>query len=90
MRSLGVRRVLSYETLSSTEAAAPLAYRTFVPNVYVDITPYVDRKIEIMSLFSTECQPDPLPRGPEAIRAFARYPWGHHWGGIRRGLYACA
>ena len=73
MRTLGVRRVLSYETLSSTEAAAPQAYRAFVPNVYFDITPQIDRKIEIMSLFATECQPDPMPRGPSAIRALARY-----------------
>jgi LmbE family N-acetylglucosaminyl deacetylase len=73
MRTLGVRRVLSYETLSSTEAAAPQAYRAFVPNVYFDITPQMDRKIEIMSLFATECQPDPMPRGPSAIRALARY-----------------
>ncbi len=73
MRTLGVRRVLSYETLSSTEAAAPQAYRAFVPNVYFDITPQMDRKIEIMSLFATECQPDPMPRGPSAIRALGRY-----------------
>jgi N-acetylglucosamine malate deacetylase 1 len=73
MRSLGVKRILSYETLSSTEAAAPLPYRAFVPNAYVDITTYMDRKLEIMSLFSSECQPDPLPRGPAAIRALARY-----------------
>jgi len=73
MRSLGVRRVLSYETLSSTEAAAPQAYRAFVPNVYFDITPQIDRKIEIMSMFATEVQADPMPRGPSAIRALARF-----------------
>jgi N-acetylglucosamine malate deacetylase 1 len=73
MRSLGVRRVLSFETLSSTEAAPPLPYRAFIPNVYVDITPYIDRKIEVMALFSSESQPDPLPRGPSAIRALSRF-----------------
>jgi len=73
MRTLGVRRVLSYETLSSTEAAAPLAFRAFVPNVYSDTTPHLDRKIEIMGLYASECQPDPLPRGPAAIRALARF-----------------
>ena len=68
-----------YETLSSTEAAAPQAYRALVPNVYFDITPQIDRKIEIMSLFATECQPDPMPRGPSAIRALGigvpRWAW---------------
>jgi LmbE family N-acetylglucosaminyl deacetylase len=69
----GVRRILSYETLSSTEAAPPQWPRAFVPTVYRDITPYIDRKIEIMAMYETESQPDPFPRGPSAIRALARY-----------------
>jgi len=73
MNKLGVRRVLSYETLSSTEAAPPQSHRAFVPTVYRDITPHLDRKIEIMGLYASESQPDPLPRGPSAIRALARY-----------------
>jgi LmbE family N-acetylglucosaminyl deacetylase len=73
MRKLGVRRILSFETLSSTEAAAPRQGGAFVPNVYIDITPHCDRKIEIMSLFESEIQPDPMPRGPSAIRALGRF-----------------
>jgi LmbE family N-acetylglucosaminyl deacetylase len=72
-RQLGLRRVLSYETLSSTDAAPAQAQRAFVPNVYHDITPFLQRKVEIMSLFKTEVQPDPLPRGPSAIQALARF-----------------
>ena len=73
MTHLGVRRVLSYEVLSSTEAASPRVDRAFIPNVFSDITPYIERKIEIMRLYETEIQQDPLPRGPDAIRALARY-----------------
>ncbi|MEI9897616.1 MAG: hypothetical protein WDN28_28100 [Chthoniobacter sp.] len=73
MRKLGVRRVLSYETLSSTEAAPVLLHRIFAPNVYIDISPYLERKIEIMNLYASELHADPLPRGPGAIRALARY-----------------
>ena len=73
MASLGVKRVLCYETLSSTEAAPCLADRNFAPNVFSDITPFIDRKVEIMDLFQTEVHPDPMPRGPSAIRALARY-----------------
>ena len=73
MRKWGVRRILSYETLSSTEAAPPQPHRAFVPNVYRDITPYIERKIEIMGLYESESHPDPMPRGPSAIRALARY-----------------
>jgi LmbE family N-acetylglucosaminyl deacetylase len=73
MRALGIRRILSYETLSSTEAAAPHHCRAFVPNVTVEITPYIERKVEIMGLYGSEIQAEPFPRSPSAIRALARY-----------------
>lgn len=69
----GLTRILCYECLSSTDAAPALPEHAFIPNVFSDITPYIDRKIEIMKLYKTESQPDPLPRGPSAIRALARY-----------------
>lgn len=73
MHKLGVQRVLCYETLSSTEAAPALLHRLFVPTVYTDITPYLERKLEIMRMYASELHPDPLPRGSSAIRALARY-----------------
>ncbi len=73
MRQLGVRRVLSYETLSSTEAAPPQHFRAFVPTTYNDITPYLGRKQAIMSLYASEAQPEFAPRGNSAIEGLARY-----------------
>ena len=73
MSRWGIRKIPCYEALSSTEAAPPQFQRWFMPNVYHDITPYIEQKIEIMSLYETETQPDPFPRGPSAIRALARY-----------------
>jgi LmbE family N-acetylglucosaminyl deacetylase len=73
MRAQGVERVLCYETLSSTEAAPPLLHRQFLPNVFQDITPFIEQKIAIMNLYATELHADPMPRGPGAIRALARY-----------------
>ena len=70
MRRLGVRRVLSWETLSSTEAAAT---PTFAPTVFTDVSATLERKLEIMALFESEVQPEPLPRSPSAIRALARF-----------------
>lgn len=72
MMRRGVRRVLGYETLSSTDAAPAGVARTFLPNVFSDITPYLDRKVEIMGLYESEIHPDPMPRSPSAIRALAR------------------
>src|SRR5258706_6233327 len=69
----GVKRILSYETLSSTEAAAPDHMRAFLPTVFCDITNFIERKLEIMSLYSSEIQPYPLPRANQSIRALARF-----------------
>lgn len=73
MRQFGVERILSFETLSSTEAAPALANRVFLPTVFLDISAMIDEKLAIMALYVSEAQPDPLPRGPSAIRALARY-----------------
>lgn len=73
MGKFGVQRILAYETLSSTEAAPPLPERVFIPTVYSDITPYLERKIEIMNMYESELQPELSPRGMSAIRALARY-----------------
>lgn len=70
MARLGVQRILCYETLSSTEAAPS---PRFIPHVFSEITRFIDQKLAVMALYETERQPDPMPRGPSAIRALARY-----------------
>jgi LmbE family N-acetylglucosaminyl deacetylase len=73
MQRLGVNRILSYETISSTDAGVSQLCAPFLPTVFSQITGFMDRKIEIMQLYETEIQPDPLPRGPSALRSFARF-----------------
>lgn len=73
MKQLGVRRVLCYEILSSTDAAPPALQRAFVPNMFSDVSQFLETKLEIMAMFETEVQPDPMPRGRSAIRALARF-----------------
>jgi hypothetical protein len=73
MKDLGVKRILAYETLSSTEAGGTEEDAVFVPNLYTDISVYIDQKIGIMGLYASETQADPMPRGTSAIRALARY-----------------
>ncbi len=67
----GVRRVLSYETLSSTDQAAASA-RSFRPTMFRDITSVIDGKIEAMALYASEHLPVPAGRNAESIRALAR------------------
>jgi LmbE family N-acetylglucosaminyl deacetylase len=70
MRHLGVRRILAYETLSSTEAAAT---PSFAPTVYIDISDTMERKLEVLAAYETELQTEFLPRTVSAARALARY-----------------
>ncbi len=67
----GVRRVLSYETLSSTDQTAPSG-RPFRPTVYHDITSLIDQKLEAMALYASELLDVPAGRNAETIRALAR------------------
>jgi LmbE family N-acetylglucosaminyl deacetylase len=73
LKALGVRRVLMCDVISETDAAAPLPENVFLPNVFMDISETIERKLEIMSLFASEVHPEPLPRSLSAIRAQARY-----------------
>jgi LmbE family N-acetylglucosaminyl deacetylase len=72
MRSLGVKRVLACEVISETEAAPPLPENAFLPTVFMDVGETFERKMEIMGLYKTEVQSEPLQRSPSAIRAQAR------------------
>jgi LmbE family N-acetylglucosaminyl deacetylase len=65
--------IYAYEVLSSTEGAYGWRERPFVPNVYRDITGFLNRKAEIMALYGNQLQDDLQPRSQSAIRALARY-----------------
>ena len=43
----------------------------FPPNFFVDVSEFLDRKLEIMSMYHSEISEFPFPRSVEAIRALA-------------------
>lgn len=72
-RSPFIKKILLFETLSETEFSPAIRNNAFVPNVFNDITPFIEKKLEIMKLFTTEQMEEPLPRAITSIRALARY-----------------
>jgi len=74
-----VKKVLCYNTPSSTEWNVQQAGTAFMPNSYIDITGYLDRKLEALAAYESEMRSYPHPRSPEAIRIHANY-WGTHIG----------
>lgn len=82
-----IERVLMMETLSETEFAPSLPHRSFTPNVFVDITDFIDKKCEIMQIYKSEIAPPPFPRSLENIKALALYR-GSTMGGKISPTYA--
>lgn len=72
-----VRELLMYETPSSTEWGHPQLSPSFHPNVFVDITEFLERKIQAFACYSAEICAEPHPRSLTALRERAHY-WGSH------------
>ncbi len=68
-----IKRVLMMETISETEFATAIQNNFFVPNVFNDISDYLEKKIEIMNLYHSETEKHPFPRNDLNIRALATY-----------------
>ena len=66
-----LKTVLAMEILSETDQA--MQENGFVPNVFVDVTDYIDKKIEIMNTYESEITAPPFPRNAEAIKGLAAY-----------------
>jgi len=63
-----VKTVLAMEILSETNFSRE---KTFIPNWYVDISDYLERKIELLRTYEGEMREHPFPRSEESVRALA-------------------
>ena len=68
-----VKAIYSYETVSETEWNIPHATNTFIPNVYIDISDYILKKMEAMEQYKSQLSDFPNPRSLEALEALAKY-----------------
>jgi LmbE family N-acetylglucosaminyl deacetylase len=66
-----VREVNTFEVPSASDWAFN-RFASFRPNVFVDIAPTLERKIEAMELYESEARLFPHPRSPKALEALAR------------------
>jgi LmbE family N-acetylglucosaminyl deacetylase len=67
-----IKKVLMCECPSETEFSPALPVDAFIPNVFVDITGFLEKKIKIMKMYRDEMGIFPFPRSEENIRALAR------------------
>lgn len=71
-RQKSIRRMLTYETVSETDDSG-MRQTPFLPSVYVDISNFLEKKIEAMCVYASEMGEFPFPRSPQALRALAHY-----------------
>lgn len=76
----GVRRVLLFETPSSTEWGSPA--QSFTPNWFVDISATLDRKLAALGQYASELREFPHPRSGDGVTHLAR------WRGATAGVDA--
>ncbi len=68
-----IKKILMYECISETEYATPFPSSAFIPNFYMDISAYFNRKIEGVMIYKSEIKKAPFPRSKEVIEALARF-----------------
>lgn len=66
------------EILSETDFGKP--DNPFVPNMFVDISDYIDKKLEALAIYDTEIRERPFPRNMDAVKAL---------GTLRGGMAGC-
>lgn len=67
-RQKGVRMILMYEVVSETDQAF---HHAFKPNLFVDISQFLDKKVEALDCYQSEIGIHPFPRSKESTRARA-------------------
>lgn len=68
-----IKKIYMMETLSETEFAPTCNNNGFIPNIFVNITPYFEKKLDIIKIYKSELAPFPFPRSLESIEALAKY-----------------
>jgi len=68
-----VQKIYAYETLSETGWNVPSIQNEFIPNAFVDISSYLDRKLECMRFYKSQLADFPQARSIGAIEHLARY-----------------
>lgn len=70
-RCPNLRKVLTYETISETDFGYDPRYLPFKPNVFVDISEFLNKKIDLMKIYASEIGEFPFPRSEKSLKSQA-------------------
>ncbi len=68
-RASYIKTILTMEILSETDFGLP--DHPFIPNVYIDVSNYLGKKLEAFNLYKTEIGEHPFPRSLDNIKVLA-------------------
>ena len=68
-RNPTVKKVMGYEVISETNFN--FSKNSFKPNIFIDITPFIKKKISAMKIYKSEIKKHPFPRSEKAIKSLA-------------------
>ena len=68
----GIELLAAYETLSETHWNAPHMEPNFVPNLIIDVTSQIQRKLEAVRCYESQIAPFPGARSIDAVEALAK------------------
>lgn len=77
----------SYETLSETHWNAPHIEPNFVPNWVIDISDFIDLKINALKCYQSQISIFPGPRSIEAVEALAKFRGTQSGFGYGEGMH---
>ena len=72
-----IKRILAYETLSETHLNYANTNKSFDPNVYVNISNTLEKKLEAFNKYQSQIQKNNQPRSLENIKNLARLRGSH-------------
>ena len=72
-----LKRVIAYETLSETHLSYSKGFNAFQPNIFIDVTETIDKKIIAMKKYKSQIHQNNMPRSENAIRALATFRGTH-------------
>lgn len=68
-----IKKVMMCEIQSETDFSPALPENMFIPTVYVDISTFIEEKMDILRVFDSELLDYPATRSRDSIRAHHRY-----------------
>lgn len=70
--SQNVKKIICYEVPSSTDQSPPLQAFAFLPNFYVNITSFLEKKLKALACYETESRNFPHPRSLLGVKIHAQ------------------